>query len=81
VRQVQQNYYKDTGANGRKIDLLFRDGDFELANFEFKLGMPGCAKFRMQLSLNIRINRAIMEWNKHNTGQRMHIFFMTFEGI
>jgi len=81
VREAQNAYYKDTGSSGRKVDLLFFDGDLELANFEFKLGSPESVKFRMQLATDIRINRAIMEWSKQKTGKRMSILFMTFEGI
>ena len=81
MRRILNNHYTDTGTSGRKVDLLFFDGDFELANFEFKLGAPDSVKFRMQLATNIRIQRAIMEWTKHKTGKRTHILFMTFEGM
>ncbi|KAF9344943.1 hypothetical protein BGX34_005189 [Mortierella sp. NVP85] len=57
VKTAQHRYYKDTGPGGKKIDLLFFDGDLELANFEFKLGSSKSAKCQVQLSKTIRINR------------------------
>jgi hypothetical protein len=66
---------------GRKVDLLFYEGNVELGNLEFKTEKIRHNEMRKQHSKNIRINRSIMESHFKACGQKTPMLFMDIQGI
>ncbi|KAK3806734.1 MAG: hypothetical protein J3Q66DRAFT_445300 [Benniella sp.] len=75
--EKQDSGKHDSGKHGRKVDLIFSGGTYELSNFEFKVDKSNtCKECILQHLKNIRLNRAIMEtlfkrWPPHPQGRPM----------
>jgi hypothetical protein len=81
LKNILEKEYHSSGTHGRKVDLLFYDGDDELCIFEFKTEFASGTELKEQVGKAIRLNRAIMEYSHYSRwGVRPDILFMTFKG-
>ncbi|KAI8599375.1 hypothetical protein EDD21DRAFT_380088 [Dissophora ornata] len=81
VQEVLNEEFTDVATFGRKVDLVFKSGDTELTNFEFKPHGVSDSTLKVQHKKNIRLNRAIMEDLILSGVEKPSIMFGDFEGF
>ncbi|KAF9160465.1 hypothetical protein BGX21_003077 [Mortierella sp. AD011] len=81
VKSILDEEFDEFGKFGRKIDLTFYSGEYELANCEFKLPDAPEIDVKIQNRKNIRLNRAIMESHLEASGLKLNVLYFDYQGI
>ncbi|KAI8602429.1 hypothetical protein EDD21DRAFT_75566 [Dissophora ornata] len=79
-KSVLDEEFDEFGKFGRKVDLTFYSGEYELANCEFKLPGASDLDVKIQNRKNIRLNRAIMESHLEASGLKLNILYFDYQG-
>ncbi|KAF8980310.1 hypothetical protein BGZ46_004385 [Entomortierella lignicola] len=79
MRSILDEEFDEFGRFGRKIDLTFYSGEYELANCELKLPDAPVLDIKIQNRKNIRLNRGIMESHLETSGLKSNVLFFDYQ--
>ncbi|KAF9991590.1 hypothetical protein BGZ79_004251, partial [Entomortierella chlamydospora] len=79
VKSILDEEFDEFGKFGRKIDLTFYSGEYELENCEFKLPGAPDIDVKIQNRKNIRLNRAIMESHLEASDLKLNVLYFDYQ--